>query len=475
MHWLNVGRHAPLDAPHALAELPSEHMPGLRVTLRAGSPAALSAPACAATAASSLVVGTIRMGFGHHRIAYATASWGLASGRETYFHDLLAVESAEASLIKETDKLYSMGSRLASELGGAVERAWGRLTKSGDADALRVTYQMAEHLRPLLLHFDRDTPIIATHCLVGLLAVACGFRRVLNLVIDNHAQWFIVVPGALNLVQGPSNYHALLRMGVPADRLKLVGGWVPKPLVDGIPADCAARIARARACAPLRIVLPVGGAGAQRKFICSLVAALVPAVRAGRVQLLLNAGDHAHMRAAFIAALEAGGGLRAVDAPADGLSASAGADGAGAPAYATVTTMAGVHGFCDGLRAGRAPAAPVTLFTFADYFPAVAATDQLCRVADVLACKPSELAFYPVPKLMIRRVGDHEAYSAMRASELGDGTLEARELPDALAYVRLFGADGGHLAIAMNEAILKNNSIGVYSGCEQAVKLAAAL
>ena len=48
---------------------------------------------------------------------------------------------------------------------------------------------------------------------MGLLAVACGFTRVINLVIDNHAQYFIVVPGALNLVQGPTNYHRLLRMG----------------------------------------------------------------------------------------------------------------------------------------------------------------------------------------------------------------------------------------------------------------------
>lgn len=36
-------------------------------------------------------------------------------------------------------------------------------------------------------------------------------------------------------------------------------------------------------------------------------------------------------------------------------------------------------------------------------------------MADILCCKPSELAFYPLPKLMIRRVGDHEAHSATRA------------------------------------------------------------
>jgi hypothetical protein len=87
---------------------------------------------------------------------------------------------------------------------------------------------MAEHLKPLLLSLPRDTPIITTHCFVGMAAAALGFTKVINLVIDNHAQWFIVVPGAYNLVQGPSNYHNLLRMGVPADRLVLAGGWIGK-------------------------------------------------------------------------------------------------------------------------------------------------------------------------------------------------------------------------------------------------------
>jgi hypothetical protein len=36
----------------------------------------------------------------------------------SYFHDLLNIDSPEATLIKDTDKLYSKGSRLASELGG---------------------------------------------------------------------------------------------------------------------------------------------------------------------------------------------------------------------------------------------------------------------------------------------------------------------------------------------------------------------
>lgn len=109
-------------------------------------------------------------------------------------------------------------------------------------------------------------------------------------------------------------------------------------------------------------------------------------------------------------------------------------------------------------------------FSYDDYFTAVATTDILCNVADVLACKPSELAFYPIPKLMIRRVGDHEAYSALRASELGDGTLEVREVPEAVTYVKLFMNTG--LLDVMNKSIEDNNKIGLYDGCKNAMKLA---
>jgi hypothetical protein len=49
----------------------------------------------------------------------------------------------------------------------------------------------------------------------------------------------------------------------------------------------------------VRILIPVGGAGAQRSIVCKLVAALAPMVKFGKVQLLLNAGDHVHMKQAF--------------------------------------------------------------------------------------------------------------------------------------------------------------------------------
>jgi len=455
LHKFNCGSHVASKEGLPLKAEESDKVPGLKVTKRAASSTE------ATTTKKSkppLVVGTIRMGFGHHRIAYAATSWGLGPDpskdeRDTYFHDLLNIESEEATMIHDTDKLYSKGSRMASELGGPVEALWGSITKSGDEDSLRVTYQWAEHLLPIISGLDRNSPIVASHSLVAAAAVAAGFKNVINLVIDNHAQWFVVVPGALNLVQGPSNYHNFLKMGVKPEHLQLAGHWIPRDLVESIPDACKRRIHRAKSTSPrkpLRLLIPVGGAGAQRKFIVSLVKALLPLAKENKVQLFLNAADHAHMKESFSNSLS-----------------DAGVD------YDVVSNMTGVRDFRAKLLSDwetSEPAKNVTLFAFDDYFTAVATTDILCNVADVLACKPSELAFYPIPKLMIRRVGDHEEYSALRASELGDGTLEARTVKVSLRYVDLFLET--ELLVTMNEAIVKNNEMGIYDGCKNAIKIA---
>jgi hypothetical protein len=143
--------------------------------------------------------------------------------------------------------------------------------------------------------------------MVACAAVAAGFKNVINLVIDNHAQWFVVVPGALNLVQGPSNYHSFLKMGVSEDCLALAGHWIPRDLVEGIPDTCAWRIQRRKDRKPLRVIIPVGGAGAQRKFIVEMVGAFSELVKESKVQLFLNAGDHEHMKEAFLEALNGNG------------------------------------------------------------------------------------------------------------------------------------------------------------------------
>ena len=93
------------------------------------------------------------------------------------------------------------------------------------------------------------------------------------------------------------------------------------------------------------------------------------------------------------------------------------------------------------------------------------------RSCDVLITKPSELAFYPVPKLFIRRVGKHEMWGAIHSAEIGDGTLECRDPGHTVQMLDLFMQDRQLLA-DMCHNIMINKSIGIYDGAYHAVKLA---
>ena len=202
-------------------------------------------------------------------------------------------------------------------------------------------------------------------------------------------------------------------------------------------------------------MVPYAGAGAQKKFITELFVEAAPLCRSGHVQLVLNAGDHADMKAAL---LEVAASLGFTEKSGD---------------LAIVHDHAGVVALGEIFAKGDKAGAKVTILAFTDYFAAVAATDVLVPSIDVLACKPSELAFYPVPKLMIRRVGDHEAFSASRANELGDGTAEVRTVPDAVLYLKRFVASAEPLA-TMNAMIKRHDAWGAYSGCKNALQLARA-
>ena len=458
-HKLRLGDRQPRTDPIDLETHESTHVPGLLVTRKTGTSkgpgyknvTSIQEILADKSKGTPVVVATIRMGFGHHRIAYSTCSWALELGHSVIFHDLLNIESPESDLIKSTDDLYSKFSRYASEMGGAVEKLWGNMMKSGDADALRVANLTAAQLQPLLTQYPKDICLITTHQLCALTAAAAGFTNVCNLVVDNYPQWFLTVPKTLNLVQGPVNYQVFMQMGVKQAEIARAGHWCPADMVKNITKDCERRIARRTKGKPLRLLIPVGGAGAQRTFIIQFVAALAPLVKENKVQLFLNAGDHSHMKTAFLQVLDESG-----------------------LEFDTVTDTQGVMAFQKTLvDAKKEPAKNVTLFSFDEYFPAVATTDILCRVTDVLSCKPSELAFYCVPKLHIRRVGDHEADSARRAAECGDGTLETREVADAMEYVHLFLNQADFL-VNMNKAIMQNDEIGIYDGCKNAVEMCVA-
>ena len=115
----------------------------------------------------------------------------------------------------------------------------------------------------------------------------------------------------------------------------------------------------------------------------------------------------------------------------------------------------GIHAFCN-----------------KDIFGAVYITNLLMRASDILVTKPSELAFYPVPKLFIRRIGGHEMWGAIHSAELGDGTQEC-ETPEFACQVVKMIMKQPSLIENMCNAIIDEKKKGTYDGAYKAVKIAA--
>jgi hypothetical protein len=105
-HKIQIGRRVAGTTPIALETTPSLHVPGLRVSRKvvaadkATNVQSLEQFLASSSNSSSsnngkkpIVICTIRMGFGHHRLAYSVSSWALAAGHPTIFHDLLNIQS----------------------------------------------------------------------------------------------------------------------------------------------------------------------------------------------------------------------------------------------------------------------------------------------------------------------------------------------------------------------------------------------
>jgi len=258
-----------------------------------------------------------------------------------------------------------------------------------------------------------------------------------------------VPPPAINLVQTPKCEQQLLAMGVPASHVRLVGHFVPKPLVDNAEEDSIARISRAEQGHPRRFLFSVGGAGGQRTFLSKMLQGLVSQSwdHPRGLHIMVNIGDHEFMRSDIFSALSQEG-----------------------MHVAEHTGLASALSF---VEQGFLPHnITLTIFAASDTLEATSITDTLSRAADVLVTKPSELAFYPLPKLHIARIGDHEAQAAIRAHELGDGTSEVRNAADAVTLAKALATDDARF-IRMSEAVLKQAQQGVYDGARRAFEAAA--
>ena len=415
-----------------------------------------------------LIIGNIRMGFGHYRISMAMASAAKALGYTPLWMDLNSFpETSCTKIISYQNDLYSMGSRLSQKFKLFNKIVWEPLNYEGFK---KLSYnagdqKTAELMTPLFREIPKDTPFIATHVWPSQAAVHAGMTNVVNAIPDNWPMALHLSEGAVHTVQTYNTYWGYRTLhGFDGDKILnpmgdkdivWTGHYIDHELVSNIEKDCEARIARAKEGKPIRFLFTIGGAGAQGEFFASIIKTLLPYVKKNKACIYLNCGDYENvwnMLQKMIPEFaddsvpvtkhfnDWASELEFANKAIEGFDTEAGN---------------GVHAFCN-----------------KDIFGAVYITNLLMRASDILVTKPSELAFYPVPKLFIRRIGGHEMWGAIHSAELGDGTQEC-ETPEYACQVLEMIMNQPSLIEGMCNNIIAQKKIGTYDGAYKAVKIAS--
>lgn len=407
-----------------------------------------------------VIVANIRMGFGHYRISMAMASCAHALGYTPYWMDLNGYPQTTCTkVIGAQNELYSMGSRISQRSRLFNKFVWEPINYEGFR---KLSYNApdqknAELMAPVFRNVPKEIPVIGTHVWPAQAALHAGMKRVINAMPDNWPMALHLAEGSIHLIQTHQaflGYRILNGMQgkkvlkpMPEDALVDTGHFIDHELVANIETDCAARIARKAEGAPMRFLLTIGGAGAQREIFAAILKHLLPAIREKRASVYVNIGDYQKVWSYLRKAVPGLEELSTVYFDEWGRTC--------AFAEAALTgRVEGVHVFCH-----------------RDIFQAVYCTNLLMRSVDVLVTKPGELAFYPVPKLFIKRVGGHERWGAIHSAEVGDGTLECEDIPHTEQMLDLFLNEDALLK-DMCGNICKNKTIGLYDGAYNAVKLA---
>lgn len=407
-----------------------------------------------------IIVGNIRMGFGHYRISAAIASAANALGYTPYWMDLNSYpETTCTKVIGAQNDLYSMGSRLSQKSKLFNKWFWEPMNYEGFR---QLSYNAsdqknAELMAPVFRNIPKGIPVIGTHVWPSQAALHAGMLHVVNAIPDNWPMALHLAEGSVHTIQTHQSYMGYRILNgmrgdevlkpMPADSLVYTGHYIDHELVANIEADCAARTARKDNGEPMRFLLTIGGAGAQQELFISVIKHLIPAIKAGKAALYINVGDYKKVWDKMCKKIK----------ELSGLSTTHFGDWADTKKFAEEALTGKVEG--------------IHAFWHENIFEAVYCTNLLMRSCDVLCTKPSELAFYPVPKLFLKRIGGHERWGAIHSAEIGDGTLECEDIPHTLQMLDLF-MDDDVLLRDMCDNIVRNKEAGVYDGAYNAVKLA---
>ena len=410
-----------------------------------------------------IIVGNIRMGFGHYRISMAMASAAHAMGYTPYWMDLNSFPATTCTkVIGAQNDLYSLGSRLSQKSRLFNALVWEPINYEGFR---QLSYNAsdqknAELMATVFKAIPKELPVIGTHVWPAQAALHAGMKYVVNAIPDNWPMALHLAEGSVHTIQTRQSYMGYRILNgmskkkvlqpMPADSLVYTGHYIDHELTANAEADCAARLSRKEKGEPMRFLLTIGGAGAQRELFAAVIKHLLPLVWEKRAALYVNVGDYRNVWDELCASLPelSDGAVTHFDDWADTL-AFAGS--------ALTDRVEGVH-----------------VFAHKDVFQAVYCTNMLMRSADVLLTKPGELAYYPIPKLFLKRIGGHERWGAIHSAEMGDGTLECEDIPHTLQMVDMFLEDDALLK-EMCGCICKNKAQGLYDGAYRAVEIAMGL
>ena len=404
------------------------------------------------------IIGNIRMGFGHYRISMAIASCAKARGYDPYWFDLASFDATGSKMIRKQNDMYSLASKISQKSKLFNHFVWEPLNCEGFR---KITYnakdqKASELLVPLYHDFPKDTPFVATHVWPSQGAIHADMTHVVNAIPDNWPMGLHLSEGAIHTVQTPFAYLGYKMLngmaknplkGMPDEDLYEVGCYVDHELVSNVEKDVEARLKRRENNEPLRILLSVGGAGAGAKQFLAMIEHLLPYVISKKVALFLNFGDHLDMYEYLIKKIDKFENM-------------------------TKRFFNEYDKFLDFVKKMETEVIDgIYLVENDEIFEAVYSTNVLMRQCDLLVTKPSELVFYPIPKIFQRHIGGHEVYGAIYGREVGDATFECPDnksmstMLDTIIYDKKLYAH-------MCEHIVERKKNGAYDGGYKVVDLA---
>lgn len=155
-----------------------------------------------------IIVGNIRMGFGHYRISMAMASAAKSMGYTPYWMDLNSYPQTTCTkVISAQNDLYSLGSRLSKNalfnkfIWEPTNYETFRQLKYNATDQ-----KNAELMAPVYRNVPKDIPVIGTHVWPAQAAIHAGMKHVVNAIPDNWPMALHFAEGSVHTIQCKNAY-----------------------------------------------------------------------------------------------------------------------------------------------------------------------------------------------------------------------------------------------------------------------------